>query len=539
MKKFTALILALCMVFALAACGNDGNAESKTTPNNEQKNDSSVTENNGGNEEPGEEIVYKDRLVVGSTSKVTFPFDGQNEANSFGFAICCDMLVYMDADGEIKSHILDSWESTDEGLTMQIKDGVTFTDGRAMTAEDILWTFTDMNSRGAGATDWTDYFDWDNAEVSDDGLTLFIPTFGPYAPGIISLVQRSPYIRSKSFLEEHPSGDEIWWNTVEGTGPYECVEQVDGAYSLYKLRDNYWGDEEYAFKEIQYNYYSDQNAMAIELENGVIDMALDVSAYYVQEYEDNDDYTVKKHNEGNVITVAFDMEKTPAIRDEKVREAIALAFNAEEAALVGVEGLGEVVDSVLPKNTFGYKSVGKYLNGSEEDIARAKELLAEAGYPDGFDLLLTVRDNAVDIGEYVQGALRKIGINCDFEALEFTQFLMKNRSNDIECKTYEVQSDNTGEPSLIYTTFMSNQASTTGVIFEEDFNELCVKATTTVDQAERQKLVEEIQDYIYDGNYRVWLYEKQKGWIFKNGVVADDFDCYWGNIPGGFRIEVS
>lgn len=536
MKRLVSCFLAICMLFALAACGKDDAGNNNATNDNDAAQNNNVDQNSdaGKNNDVSSE---PQKLTVGSTNKVTLSFDGANEANTFGFALCCDMLVYIDTDGEVKSHILESWESADEGLTMTLKEGVTFTDGKPCTAADILFTFRDANERGMGSKDWVEYFDWDNAEISNNDLTLFIPTPEPYAAGIVSLTRTSAYIKSEAFLEEHPFGDEIWWDTVQGTGPYECVEQVDGAYSLYKLRDNYWGDEEFVYDEIQFNYYSDQNAMAIELQNGVIDCALDISAFYYNEFSDDSDYTTKKHGEGNIVCVAFDEKAIPAFQNEKVREAISLAFNADEAGIIGAEGMYEVAESILPKSSFGYKSTGAYLNGSEADIERAKELMAEAGYADGFDCTLTVRDNFVGIGEVVQGALSKIGIRCEFEALEFMNFIMKNRSNEIELTVAQVQSDNSGEPADIYSNFMTTQDADLGVIFEDDFNELCNKANTTVDPVERQKLVEEIQDYIYEGNYRVYLYEQQKGWVYKVGTLPEDFECYWGNIPGGFRLE--
>lgn len=547
-KRLLGMILALCMLLGLCACG--GESAPASTPDAASSSGAAETpeeqepEQGAPEGEPAEEgapaeaeSALPDTLTIGTTSKVTVSFDGSDESNTFGCALCSDMLVYIDTDGEIKSHILESWESTDEGLSMTLKEGVTFTDGRACTAEDILWSFVDANERGSGAAEWVEYFDWDNAEISDDGLTLFVPTFSPYAPGIITLTSGSAYIKSKSYFEDHPATDEIWWDTVEGTGPYECVEQVDGAYATYRLRDNYWGDEEFVYKEITFNYYSDDNAMAIELQNGAIDVMLDTTAFYVEEFEGNADFIVKRHGEGNIVCLAIDPVLVPEYQNEKVREAIGLALNADEAGLIGTSGMYVVADSVFPTTCLGYKSTGTYLNGSEEDIAKAKELLAEAGYPNGFSMLLSVRDNSTDVGEYIQGALGKIGITCEFEFLEFMNFIMKNRSGEIACTVDQVQTDNSGEPSNVYSMMMTTQPSTLGVIMDDEFNDLCRQASTTIDEAERISILEQIQDYVYEGNYRYALYEQQKGWVYKAGVLPEDFECYWGNIPGGFRLE--
>lgn len=540
-KKLLGIILALCMLLSLCACGG-GNSESTpgapaSTPEAAEPAESgepAAPAEEGAPEEA--ESTLPSTLTVGTTSKVTLSFDGADEANTFGFALCMDMVVYVDTDGQVKSHILDSWDLTDEGVTMTLKEGVTFTDGRPCTASDILWTYTDAISRGAGASDWETYYDFDNAEVSEDGLTLFIPTYEPYAPGISGLTQASPYVKSQSYFEEHPVEDEIWWDTVEGTGPYECVEQVDGAYATYRLRDNYWGDEEFVYEEITFNYYSDQNAMAIELQNGAVDCILDTSSFYVNEFSNDPEYIVKLHGEGNIINLAVNTKLVPEFNNELVREAIGLALNADEAGVIGADGLYEVSASIMPENCFGYIDAGSYMNGSDEDIERAKELMAEAGYPDGFTVTLTVRDNAEAVGEYVQGALSKIGINCQFECLEFMNFIMADRSGEIAITLGEWQTDNYGEPSLVYSKMNKDANSALGVIYDDEFYDLCIKCTGTIDEAERAELTAEIQHYVIDNNWVFPLYEKQKGWVYRAGTLPDDFECYWGNIPGGFRL---
>lgn len=537
MKRLVSFILALCMVFALAACGKDDTTNNNPTNNNPSQGSNAQGNNNAqGDGAATDTSALPTTLTIGTTKKVTVAFDGANEAHKYGFALCCDMLVYIDSNGEVKSNILESWESTNEGLTMTLKEGITFTDGKPCTAEDILFTFVDANERGMGDSSWTVYFDWDNAKISNNGLTLFIPTPEPYAPGIIALTRTSAYIKCKAFVEEHPYGDEIWWDTVEGTGPYECVEQVDGAYVKFKLRDNYWGDEEYVYDEIQVNYYSDQNAIAIELENGVIDVAMDVNSFTYNQFGEKDGFTTMLHGEGNITCVSFDETLVPAVANPKVREAIALAFNADEAGIVGADGMYAVADSVLPSTCFGYKPLGTYNNGSEADIAKAKQLMAEAGYPEGFSCLLSVRDRDAALGEVAQGALAKIGIKCEFEALEFMNMIMKEKDGKVECTVTQLQTDNSGEPSDVYSKFTTNNDTPLGVIQDKEFNELCDKANKEVDPAKREALVNQILDFIYDGNYRVYLYEAQKAWIYKNGVVPEGFDAWLGNNPGGFRL---
>lgn len=537
MKKIVALLLALAMVMSLAACG--GTDAGKTDGNQADGSQATADAGNNGSETKAAEPDNGEpqTLRIGSTQKVTVPLDGANEANMFGFGLCMDLLVYMDEDGNFASDILESWESTDDGLTMTLKEGVNFTDGRPLTAEDVLWSYTDAVERGAGSDTWSKYFDWDNAEISNNDLTLYIPTFEPYAPGIVALTTGSSYIKCKSYIEEHPYEDEIWWDVVEGTGPYECVEQVDGAYSLYRLRDNYWDTSKtFKYDEIRFNFYSDQNAMAIELQNGEIDIALDINDYYYNEFSDDSQYITKLHGEANLTSVAFDETKIEAFKDPKVREAITLAFDAEEAGIVGAAGMCTVADSILPSNCFGYKSTGAYLNGTDDDIAKAKELLKEAGYENGFDVKLSVRDRDSDIGEYVQGALDKIGIRCEFEAMEFMNYIMANRNGEIECTVGELQSDNSGEPALIYQNFTTDQSANLGVIFDEEFNDLCKKATSTVDHTERQKIVEDIQDYVHDNFYRVVLYEKAKAWVYNADVLPEDFEIYRGNFIFGLRV---
>lgn len=542
MKKIIACLLAICVIASLAACGSSNNTSDPTkaadnSGNNAQTETAAPADNSGS----GEETQAADsegprKLVVGSTSKVTASFCGENESNAFGFALGMDPLVYLTPDGEVKSDILESWESTDEGVSMTIKDGITFTNGEPFEASDIVWMYQHQLENGGSRGDVkiTDFFDLANAKVLEDGKTAFIPSFEPCAPGIKMF---KDYVRDASFFAEHPETDTIWWNTCQGTGPYEVVEQVDGSHLTMKLRDNYWGDKsQFVFDEIQFNYYGDQNAMAIELQSGAIDVALDVNSFYYGEFEGNDEYITKKHGEGNLTSLALDATQIEAINDEKVREAIGLALNADEAGLIGADGMCESALSPLPKNCFGYEEVGGYLNGSEADIAKAKDLLKEAGYENGFDIALQVRDRDGALGEYLQAALTKIGLNCTLEEMEFQNYRAAMSDGLITATIGEIQTDNSGEPLNAYVYFTTSQSTMCGTIPDDDFNALCAKATATVNEAEREKLVKQIQEEAYDFSYRYWLYEKQKGWVYRAGVLPDDFEAYYGNVPMGFRF---
>lgn len=506
MKRYIALLLALMMIVACSACGSGGGGSTAG--------------------------VDSDTLIIGTTNDVTIPFDNTSVSNVNGLGLCYDKLTYLDPyTGERVSNVLEDWYYEDDlHLVLKIKEGVTFTDGTPLTGEDLIYTFSDEIDRGGTNANVLVNFDWDMATVSDDGLTVTIPTYEEYAPGIASL---SSWIENKAFDEAHPADDEVWWNTVQGTGPYYCVEQVDGAYSTYALRENYWGSEAYMYKTITFKYYADMNALFIDYENGEINVALNIGSFNYDSAMNGGvaDTTVKLEGDGNPITFCLDYTRVEAWNNPLVRQAIAHAINIDDLGVAGFEGLYKIDGSIIPESAAYYKRVGTY----EYDLELSRQLLEEAGYADGFSFTLVTYEKYEDMAEALQDMMAKIGVDMQLDIGQMMPQLKKMLAGEADAIFLNGTTDNSGEPSLAYQKLVTPTDNVQAAsVLNPEWNEL-LASSYTMDLEKREQIIHEIQDSFYENVWQVTLLEKCEAWCYRNGALPEGFEAYIGGVPT-FRV---
>lgn len=520
MKKYLALLLALMILFTCVACDGTGTAD-----NSVQESDSKTT---------GSESTAPKSLTIGTTNDVTLPFDNTTSSNVNGAGICYDRLTYVDPYTEERtSSILDDWYYEDNlHLVLQLKDGVTFTDGTSLTGEDIIYTFSDEVARGGNNVNTLSNFDWENAAVSADGLTVTIPTFEEYAPGIVSL--SSSWIENMAFDDAHPVDDEIWWDTVQGTGPYYCVEQVDGAYSTYALRENYWGDEEYEFSTITFKFYSDLNALFIDYENGQLDVALNIGAFNYDTIESGavKNTTVKLYGDGNPLDLCFDYDRVEAWNNPLVRQAVAHAIDLESLGIAGFEGLYKINGSLMPETASYYKNVGVY----EYNPALARDLLEQAGYGDGFTVSMITYEKYADLAEALQEMLAQVNIKMELDIGQQMPQLKRLLAGEADVTLLPANTDNSGEPSLAYTKLVANNNNILAACVPDAAWNALLDSSYTMDETAREKIVGEIQENFYENVWQVALIEKCEAWCYNSEVLSPDFEAYVSGKPV-FRVE--
>lgn len=527
-KKTIALLLACCMILALAACGTEKDSDSESTDagsNSGASGSTSAAGDEGGTPE-------SKTLVVASTNDVTMNFanDG-NTYNVFGNCLCYDYLSYPNQySGERESCILESWTNADKMLTLKLKEGVTFTDGTPLTGEDVIWTYKRYVDAGTAGESLL-VFDWENAAVSDDGFTVTLPTFDDYAPGISALDDY--VIVCQAYQEAHPVDDESWFTTVQGTGPYYCAEQVSGVSSTYKLRDNYWGDEKFAYDTIVIKFYSDNTAMAIDMEDGKVDIVQELDTFTYEQIQNGaiENVTAKKMLEGNVAMFGVNSEKVKAWQDVRVRQAFAMAIDYDAIGIAGFGGLYERVDSLYPSSCIGYVS-----NPWEHNVEKAKQLMEEAGYGDGLTLKFCTRDRYADAAEVLQGQLAQIGVTLDMEITDGMTMFQRFGSEEIDCGMGIWMTDGSGEPSGIYNTAVDSNSKYIYRVLDKEWNELIVKCNTETDEAARIELLKELQQNYHDNIWQIVLLDHAKAWSYNADELGEDFELFRGGVPLGLRF---
>ena len=484
-RKLSALLLAL-VLFLAVGCQN--------TPT------TNGSENSTGDTAVNQPITaVEDTLIVGINGEPSH-LNGtqQGEApNGKVNSQIYDKLVVMDTEtGEIVPALADSWEMTDDTTwTFHIREGVTFHNGEPLTAEDILFSYQ-LNADTGGYQWMWGAIDVANSSAPDD-QTLIIKTYDVY-PGLLAMLTSEARIVCKSLYEE--IGREKYGRQPVGTGPYKFVEWVAGDSITLERYDDYWGNEAY-FEKIIFRFITDDNTRALALETGEIDIAQSIPASQVSYLESTGLVDLEIYPSLSIDYIGFNCQKEP-FNDVRIRQALRYAIDLESMVDIayGVGVTAEAADGICTP------SFCDYIPASEEltyhyDPEKAKELLAEAGYPDGFSCQVMVvgQQDRVDMVEMLQNAWAEIGVNIEPYVTEIGTYYDIIASGDYDM-FYGGWVILANDGDLMHDTFYSDPelwyTTNYTAYVNPEFDELVDAARVELDTEKRSALYGDVQNLI-------------------------------------------
>ena len=536
MKSVLAMLLALMMLFSLAACGSETQETQTEAPATEAPADdgNESTETPDDTQEPSGETgattletlrlgIYGDATYTG-----TFDPSGAWAGTGAGYGVVFtvyDTLFYIDSTGEYNTRTVESYEWTDDTtLVIQLKDGIMFSNGTQLTGKDVLYSLGLMQNSGMRSGYYTP-FDIDSSSYSDDGLTITLKTFEPYAAYYAGL---DFAIVSADYMESMGGGDNMDWYDpaqVVGSGPYTCTELVSGASATYVKRDDYWGLEygyDDIYENIEVTQYTDQTTMCIDFETGALDVAIDLS---VQDYDrlaadTSDNFETKLINSNVVYQLVFDSNNNEYLQNATVREALCHAVDTASLCTAVAGTFGVYADSMFGKNEIGYVGGLDY----EYDPELSRSLLEEAGYGDGFTLHFATigSEPYTTIAEIVQGYFAEVGVTVEIESLELATFISSSSTPGFtDMQIYTMTGGNpSGEPVVHLDNWYPD--STSPVMTRgEEYEELLIGGETSLDEETRAEYYAQLQQLWHDNFDGVPLYEYSKGYVYNTDVFED------------------
>ena len=314
-----------------------------------------------------------------------------------------------------------SWESSEDGLTwtFHLREGVKFHDGTDFNAEAVKYSVERTKTLGMGAA-----FIWDSVEevnVIDDYTVEFKLKYA--AP--LDLIAASGYgawIFSPTCTEAQGEKVSEWFNQGHdcGSGPY-MIESYERGRRLAMTRfDDYWGGwKEGQFDKVVFEIVVDPVVQQQMLEAGEASAAYDLPRENWASLNAGGDVTVYVNPSFQNLVGLFNMKKEPT-NNKLVRQALSYAFPYKE--FIDKVMLGEATQAYgpVPAGMWGHS---EDLFQYTYDLDKARELLAEAGYPEGgFDLLMTYATGDLDeqqVGELWKAELAKLGINLEVRGMEW------------------------------------------------------------------------------------------------------------------------
>ena len=453
-------------------------------------------------------------------------------ANYILFAF--DNLLKMDKDGKVVPGLAEKYEVSDDQLTwtFHLRDGLKWSDGSALTADDFVYSWQRLvdpsvaapyaqtvlgmvegydDAIGRPDADGNTTVDPDPTKLkveAPDEKTLIVhmakPT--PYFDKLAAFVSLSPV--KKDVVEANPDGWSIDPKTYISTGPFKLTGWEPGSYLMFEKNENYWDADSIKLDGIKCLLMQDQNATFSAYESGDALMIKDVPTQEITTLKDRSDF----HIDPILGTYYLDLNTTlDEFKDPKVREALSLALDRKYISETITAGTytpasGFVSEGVTEWNGTAWQDnitdKSAYINIDDHagNLAKAKELLKEAGYENGVglpEMVYSTNDASYHkkIAEYLQQAWGELGLKVQVNIVEWKSFTPQRRSGN-----YQIARDgwvmDYNDPSNILELALTGNGNNNAKYSNPEFDALMSKAATEKDPQTRFGYLHQAEDFI-------------------------------------------
>lgn len=433
-------------------------------------------------------------------------------------ACCVETLLTRDADTmEIRPLLATSWRNIDPHTwELKLRTGVRFHNGEVFDAESVKFSIERII----------------DSPLNTLGKTVWPPSFGqtveivdPYTVRIVTKVP-DPLVPNRLAAESlnmaPPKAlagfkDKYVGDFLIGTGPYKFVDYVVGRHFTVQANPDYWGEKP-ATSRIVWDVIPDPATRVAALQRGSSDIVVNLPIPMITTVQASPDLRLYSVLGSIVNGILLDADRTPALKDVRVRQALNHAIDREAILKNLYRGLGEVSNGVVAKQVEYAIDPGAY--GYDPDKARA--LLKAAGFADGLDLTVWQSSGRVELGveamQAMTGFLDDVGVRANLQILEWGEYnaragrsqlkdaLFYGFVNGIWDPAYILQRFLPGYPSFRYFTATGTLAQQLGEYAE------------TFPKEQRAKLAAACQQGIHDAAAWVFLYQLNENFGLKKAV---------------------
>ena len=321
-------------------------------------------------------------------------------------------LVKYDVDGNLIPAVASDFVISDDGTvyTFTLREGVTFHDGSPVTVDDVIYSINRCAGTDGGnplVAAFSNISDISESEGNKIVITLASPD-----PDFLA------YMTTAIIPMSNPDPA----TNVIGTGPYMYVSRVPQQSITLKAYDGYWGEKAH-IENINLKVCSNSDSIVMELLGGSVDVFFRVTSAQADELAGSDFEVLE--GTMNLVQALYLNNDIEPFNDVKVRQALCYAIDPSSIMDFVSDGKGTEIGSSM------FPAFGKYYDEElnhvyDKDIEKAKELLAEAGYPDGFSFTITVPSNYqqhVDTAQVLVEQLKAINVNATINLVEWDSWL--------------------------------------------------------------------------------------------------------------------
>jgi peptide/nickel transport system substrate-binding protein len=417
-----------------------------------------------------------------------------------------------------------SWEPNDDATewTFHLREGVKFHDGTDFTAEAVKYSIERTMEMALGAS-----YIWDpveEIEVVDDTTVIFRLSY-PAPLDLIASAGYGAWIMSPTCGQAH---DTEWLNEGNdcGSGPYMVDSRERGQRMIMSRFDDYWGGwQEGQFDRLVFNVVEDPVVRQQMIEAGEADFTLLLPRENLAALDARDDVTVHT-NASFMNLLGLLNHRKPPLDDPLVRQAISYAFPYDDLIDNVLMGYAVQAHGPVPVGMWGH---GEDLFQYEYDLEKAKDLLEQAGYPDGgFDLLLTHATGDLDeaqVAELWKAELAKLGINLEIQAMSWEpqwELAMSDPTTAQDIFLFYWWPDYVSPYSFLFAMFHCEEEPlfNLGYVCDPDVDALMDQANELAgsDRAESERLFVESQKLLVENADATYFYDVSNSYAIRSDV---------------------
>lgn len=526
-KRALALVLTAAMVLGLTACGGSTTETTTSDAATTEDTTTEATDDQTADEadavaSAGEKILS---VQVGSDPETIDPalnsaVDGGNMLlHSF------ECLLAVDQNGQLAPGQAESWETSEDGLTwtFHLRDGLKWSDGSDLTANDFVYSWKrvcdPMVAAPYAETVLSMVEGYDKAIEGDldalqvaatDNNTLVVTLSAPcsYFGSLAAFATLSPV--QQATVEANGDAWATKAETYISNGPFYVSDWVPGSYIMMTKNPYYWNADAIKLDGIKWNLIEDSNAAYSAYQTGEVLMIKDVPTEEIPSLKENADFYVDPIIGTYYLSMNIDREP---FNNADVRKALSLAIDRDYVANTLMQGTYSPAGNLMGPgwiDTDG-KQFKDNANGGKEyidttnyeaDLEEAKQLLADAGYPNG-EGFPTITYSTNDAGyhkvvaEYLQQAWAELGIDLQVDIVEWASFTPMRRNGDYDVARNGWVGDYS-DPSNMLDLFYSTNGNNDGKFNNADYDAAMELSRTTLDAAERSTALHNAEDILME-----------------------------------------
>jgi peptide/nickel transport system substrate-binding protein len=431
------------------------------------------------------------------------------ESIKAGIQVLENLVMFKKDTMDVEPQLATSWEVSKDGLTwtFKLRKGVKFHDGTPFNANAVKVSFDRVIDKGSP---YNKFGNWKYLQLGlgpikqvnvIDDYTVSLTTEKPYAPLIANLALWLCPILSPAAIEKYK--EEIGRNPV-GTGPFKFVKWVKDDQITLERNEEYWGRKAH-LQRIILKSIPEVSARFMALQSGAIDIADDLDPDSIKMAKGNPNFRILERPSINVGYLAMNMKK-PILANKLVRQAINHAIDKKTIVQTIFQGLA------IPAKTPYAPSIWAYNNKIVDydfNVQKAKDLLAKAGHPNGFDIELwampvsrAYMPEPVKTAELIQAYLAAVGINAKIVRHEWGVYLDKTSKGEHDMCMMGWLGGNADPDTFMYGLLGADNAKVpaANIAFWEndEYNKLIKEAQQVFEKGKRTALYLKAQEIFHE-----------------------------------------